>query len=69
MSNVISFLERMGQDAGLREAGPADLNRAMMRESLDEPARTAILGKDQAKLEALLETKENVCLIYVDDAQ
>lgn len=61
MSKVIAFLERMGQDAQLRHAPQNDMGLALMRAQIDPELQAAILGKDQAQIEALLQTKTNVC--------
>ena len=64
MSNVIGFLERMGQDAQLRHADNIEIEQALTREQIDDELRSAILGSDQVKLESLLGARTNVyCLI------
>ncbi len=54
MSDVIDFLERMGRDAHLRHAPPAEVEVALCSEEVAPAVRTAILAKDPAQLEALL---------------
>jgi hypothetical protein len=61
MSNVISFLERMGQDSELRGATPEELELALARAQIDAASRAAILGSDQPKLEALLGCNSTIC--------
>jgi hypothetical protein len=61
MSNVIRFLETMGQDAALRHAIQNDLELALTRAQIDPQLQAAILGNDRAQLEALLGAKANVC--------
>ena len=61
MSNVIAFLETMGQDAALRHATQNDVELALTRAQVDLDLQAAILGKDQAQIEALLGTATNVC--------
>jgi hypothetical protein len=61
MSNVISFLESVGQDAALRHATKDELELAMSKVQIDPALQTAILGKDQQQLEALLGATTNVC--------
>ena len=64
MSNVIGFLEKMGQDAALRHAGNNEIELALASAQIDPALRTAILGNDRAQLEALLGARTNVyCLI------
>jgi hypothetical protein len=61
MSNVISFLERMGQDSELKGATPEELESALTRAQIDPAMRAAILGNDRPELEALLECKSTIC--------
>jgi hypothetical protein len=61
MSNVIGFLETMGQDAALRHATQNDVELALTRAQIDPELQAAILGKDQAQIEALLGASTNVC--------
>lgn len=61
MSNVIDFMERMGQDARLRHASLGDVELALVQAQVDPEIRAAILAKDQQRLEELLEGR-NVCL-------
>lgn len=61
MSNVIGFLEKMGQDATLRHATQNELELALTLAQIDPQIRTAILGKDQAQIELLLGAATNVC--------
>lgn len=60
MSNVIDFVERMGQDAQLRHASMGDVELALVQAQLDPEIRAAILARDQEKLELLL-GGGNVC--------
>jgi hypothetical protein len=61
MSNVIGFLERIGQDAALRHAPDSDVELALVRAQIDPELRAAILCKDQARIEVLLGAQTNVC--------
>jgi hypothetical protein len=61
MSNVIAFLETMGQDASLRHAGQTDLSLALTHAQIDPELQAAILDKDQQQLEMLLGAQTNVC--------
>lgn len=63
MSNVIDFLERMGQDAQLRQASRTEVELALEGEQLDVRAREAILAGDQAALDELLGRGVLCCLL------
>ncbi len=61
MSNVIDFLQRLGQDADLRHAPRTALEVALAEADIDPALREALLGADQRKLETLLGADTNVC--------
>ena len=61
MSNVIDFLQRLGQDAELRHAPRTALELALAEAGIDPALREALLGADQRKLESLLGADTNVC--------
>ena len=61
MSNVIDFLQRLGQDADLRHAPRMELELALAEAGIDPALREALLGSDQRKLEDLLGANTNVC--------
>lgn len=67
MSNVIAFLETMGQDASLAHAGAGTLVVALSNAQIDLPMREAILEMNQKQLEALLGVKPNVCCVFLPD--
>ena len=70
MSNVIDFLERLGQDAGLRHATDEAVSEALRGAGMEPALQAAILGKDQRALEALLGADTNVCcMIYKEDEE
>lgn len=54
MSNVINFLERMGQDAGLCHLSGAELDMALDDAGLAPAIETAIRNQDAGQLEALM---------------
>jgi hypothetical protein len=54
MTDVIDFLERMGQDAQLRHASQDEVELALTSAEIAPELQTAILAKDQAKIESLL---------------
>jgi Mg2+ and Co2+ transporter CorA len=61
MSNVISFLESVGQDAALRHATKEELELAMNRAKIDPATQSAILNKDQRVLAERLGGNTIVC--------
>ena len=70
MSNVIDFLQRIGEDAELRHAAPDMLAQALREAGIDPALKAAILGTDQRELEALLGAVPNVCCaIYKEDEE
>jgi predicted HTH transcriptional regulator len=60
MSNIVDFLERMGQDARLRHASQNELELILKGEQIDPEVGAAIFAKDQSRLDALL-GQANVC--------
>ena len=70
MLNVIDFLERFGQDAGLRYASGDVVAEALQQAGIEPALQAAILAKDQRTLQALLGSDTNVCcLIHKDDEE
>jgi len=61
VSNVIDFLQKLGQDADLRHAPRTALEVALAEANIDPALREALLGADQRKLETLLGADTNVC--------
>jgi hypothetical protein len=61
MSNVIKFLENLGQDATLRHADAMELELQLVRAGIEPVMQMAIREKDQKRLEALLACSSNVC--------
>jgi hypothetical protein len=61
MSNVIAFLENMGQNAQLRHAPQSEVQLALTRTKIDPELQAVILAKDQKQLEALMGGLTNVC--------
>jgi len=59
MSDVIDFLERMGQDAQLRHASQGDVEQALVDAQIEPPLRAAILAKDSAQLQTMLGMDED----------
>jgi hypothetical protein len=63
MSNVIDFLEKMGQDAQLRHASQDEVERALTGAQIDPELQAAILAKDQSGIEALLGQRNVCCML------
>jgi len=61
MSNIISFLERMGQDADLRIAGVAIAETELARTQLADNARIAVLNNDYAALAVMVGAGPVIC--------
>lgn len=64
MSNVIDFLEMIGQDANLRHGSRNDMVAAMAKMQIASELQEAILSKDQQQLEAALGAS-NVCCMMI----
>jgi hypothetical protein len=54
MSDVIDFLERMGQDSQLRHGSQDEVELALASAEIAPELQSAILAKDQTRLETLL---------------
>jgi hypothetical protein len=66
MSDVIDFLERMGQDSQLRHAPEGALQSALRVARMSPELQAALLQGDQAGIEAVLGINTNVCcMIYI----
>jgi hypothetical protein len=63
MSNVIDFLERLGQDARLRQGLQDEVALAIAHAQIDPELRVAILAKDQQRIEALLGQGPLCCML------
>ena len=63
MSNGIDFLVRMGQDAALRHAAEAEVERALSDTEMPASMRSAIINGDRSRLETLLGARGNVCCL------
>jgi hypothetical protein len=70
VSNVIDFLERLGQDADLSRASEEMLEEALRNAGIDPALRAALLGEDRRAVEALLGVQSNVCcLVWKEDEE
>ena len=63
MLNVVRFLEKMGSDAQWNEISMDKMELALAEADIEGPARSAILNKDVAELQVLMQQKEPVCMI------
>lgn len=68
MSNVINFLERLGQDAKLRGADCGAFDQALQSAGISSQLWSSIVESDDRQREKLLGASGNVCaIIFVDD--
>jgi hypothetical protein len=63
MAQIVSILERIGQDSRLRYAASSELQNALAAMGIDRESGTAILGEDPVRLEKLLGGTPNICCI------
>lgn len=72
MSNVIQFLESMGQDAALSNMSSEEYSAAVKALSVDDKARHALLNRDQNALNSSIGVYKKMMMILVpaeDDDQ
>jgi hypothetical protein len=63
MSDVIDFLEQLGQNARLRHAGPKELEQVLALTAIDPALQGALLSQDAQQLGELLGAQPNVCCL------
>jgi hypothetical protein len=63
MSDVIDFIERLGQDSALRYASRQVVDRVLSEAQVSPEMRIALASRDQPLLESLLGATTNVCCI------
>lgn len=63
MSNVIDFLEMIGQNANLRHATRAQMETALVHAQIAADMQTAILEHDQEQLQVLVGASNTCCLL------
>jgi hypothetical protein len=61
MSDVIDFLEKLGQDSALRYASRIQLEGALESARLDPQLQAAVMAGDREAIEAILGDGSNVC--------
>jgi len=64
MSNVIDFLEMIGQDARLRHASQDEMRLTLASMRIDSDLQTAVLAKDKQQLEALIGASNVCCMQF-----
>jgi hypothetical protein len=70
MSNVIAFLEKMGNNAALSQQAPHDYAAAVDALGLDDAPRQALLDRDASALNGLLGGRlEMMCFLFPADGE
>jgi hypothetical protein len=70
MSNVIAFLEKMGNNAALANQAPEDYAAAVDALGLDDAPRQALLDRDASALNGLLGGRmKMMCLLFPADGE
>ena len=65
MTDIIDFLEKLGQDAQLRHAGCGEIREALADARIDEAPAAAILAGDERRLAILLGARTDLnCLVF-----
>ncbi len=65
MSNVITFLESLGQDANLSRQTPEQFAAAVAALDLEDAPRTALLARDATRLNDLLGGRDRIlCALF-----
>jgi hypothetical protein len=63
MTEIIDFLEKLGQDSRLRHAGCGEIRDALAHSCIDSVAAAAILARDERALAAHLAAPGAVCCL------
>jgi hypothetical protein len=69
MTDVIDFLERMGQDAQLRYGSQNEVEIALASAQIAPELKTAILAEDQQHLETLLGQEVFCAMLFPGEEQ
>jgi hypothetical protein len=70
MSDLIEFFERMGSDGESRFATGPELEEALTRAGIEPSVRSAVLARDQLRLESLIGASPIVCsMVNVPDEE
>jgi hypothetical protein len=63
MSNIINFLEAIGQDANLRYASNNEMQHMLADSQMDQDVKEAVLARDQQRLTALVGAQNICCML------
>jgi hypothetical protein len=63
VTEIIDFLEKLGQDSQLRHAGCGEIRAALAEARIDKVAAAAILAGDEPALGAYLAAPREVCCL------
>lgn len=63
MSNIIDFLEAIGQDASLRYASTGEMQHMLADSQMGQDVQEAVLARDQQRLTALLRVSNTCCML------
>ena len=69
MKDVIDILERMGADAGLRDAPRQELEQALEAEQDEAAVRAAMLSGDRAELQRLMGAEAQFSVIMPSEEE
>ena len=64
MSDVIEFLEKLGQDSALRYASRSQLAVALSSTGLSPQLQAALMGADQRAVEGILGAGDVCCMVF-----
>lgn len=65
MTDIIDFLEKLGQDSQLRHADSGEIRQALTEAGIDRLAAAAIVAGDESKLAEQLAARSDLCcLVY-----
>jgi hypothetical protein len=67
MSEVIAFIEKMGQDAKLRHASQQDVRLALAGTGIESGVQAAILSGDESLVAQLLGNQNTCCAYFFED--
>lgn len=69
MSDVIDFLEKLGQNAHLRHIDGDRLEQELAQAGIDASVRAAVLSADPRRLEELLGASTNLCCLVEEPSR
>ncbi len=65
MTDIIDFLEKLGQDSQLRHADAGEIQRSLSEAGVDPLAAAALVAGDERKLAEQLAARSDLCcLVY-----